>query len=136
MYLVDTNVISELRKRHRAEPAVIRWFRETPEALMMISVVTVAELEAGVQQLERRDAVQGALIRRWVDGVMREFGDRCVSIEVAAGRICGGLHVPDPRPERDAWIAATALARGLTVVTRNTRDFLPMGVKVLNPWEV
>ena len=136
MYLIDTNVISELRKRHRAEPRVLTWFRETPEELMALSVVTAAELEAGVRLLERRDAAQGAIIRRWVEGVIAEFHARFVPVDLDIARICGGLHVPDPRPERDAWIAATALAHGLTVVTRNVSDFAPMGVKIVNPWEL
>jgi toxin FitB len=136
MYLVDTNIISELRRRDRANPGVLGWFGETPEELIAISVVTVAELEAGVRKIERRDAAQGALIRRWVQGVLAAFVGRILPIDADVARICGGLHVPDPRPERDAWIAATAIVRGLTIVTRNTRDFAPMGVRTFDPWNI
>jgi toxin FitB len=134
MYLIDTNVLSELRRRDRADPGVIAWFQSTPEKLMAISVVTIAEIEAGVRKIERRDAAQGELIRRWAEGVFEAFSTRSLAIDDAAARICGGLHVPDLRPERDAWIAATAFSRDLTVVTRNVRDFQPMGVKTVDPW--
>lgn len=134
MHLIDTNVLSELRRRDRADPGVIAWFKATPEKLMAISAVTIAEIEAGVRKIERRDAAQGALIRRWAEGVFEAFATRCLPIDEAAARICGSLHVPDLRPERDAWIAATALSRDLTVVTRNVRDFQPMNVKTVNPW--
>lgn len=134
MFLIDTNALSELRRRGRADPGVIAWFKATPEKLMAISVVTIAEIEAGVRKIERRDEAQGALIRKWADGVFDAFATRCLPIDQATARICGDLHVPDQRPERDAWIAATALSRDLIVVTRNIRDFQPMNVKTLNPW--
>jgi predicted nucleic acid-binding protein len=134
MYLLDTNVVSELRRRGQADPGVLAWFDETPEELMAISVVTVAELEAGVCRIERRDPTQGQLIRRWVDGVLAAFAGRIEPIDVVIARLCGGLHGPDPRPASDAWIAATALARGWSVVTRNRRDFEPMGVRTIDPW--
>jgi toxin FitB len=135
MYLIDTNVISELRKRHKAEPRVIAWFKATPEIMLHISVVTIAELEAGVRSLERKDPSQVILLRRWFEGVVEEFRPRILPVDLASAQICSGLHIPGPRPDRDAWIAATALAKGLTVVTRNLRDFHPMGVKCLNPWD-
>jgi predicted nucleic acid-binding protein len=134
MYLVDTNILSELRRRDRANPGVTAWFNETPEELIALSVITVAEIEAGVRLVERRDAAQGALLRRWAQGVFAAFDQRIVPIDADIARLCGGLHVPDPRPDHDAWIAATALSRALTVVTRNVRDFAPMGVATLNPW--
>jgi hypothetical protein len=134
MYLLDTNVVSELRRRQRAAPGVIAWFDATPEELMAISVVTVAELEAGVRRVEHRDPAQGRHMRRWVEGVLAAFAGRTEPIDDAIARICGGLHFPDPRPASDAWIAATALARGWSVVTRNVRDFAPMGVQTVNPW--
>lgn len=100
-----------------------------------ISVITVQELERGVRLVERRDPAQGARLRRWLENdVLEPAGDRILPIDVAVARRCAALHVPDLRPERDALIAATALEHGLVVVTRNTADFLPMGVAVLNPW--
>ena len=128
MYLVDTIVVSELRRRAQADRGVVAWFNETPEELMAISVVTVAELEAGVRRVERRDSEQGKLMRRWVEGVLAAFAARTEPISADIARLCGGLHSPDPRPASDAWIAATALARGWSVVTRNVRDFAPMGL--------
>jgi toxin FitB len=101
---------------------------------MAMSVITVAEIEGGVQLVERRDPRQGALIRLWAQGVFSAFAQRMAGIDADIARKCGGLHVPDRRPERDAWIAATALVRGCSVVTRNVRDFAPMGVATISPW--
>jgi toxin FitB len=134
MYLLDTNVLSEARKGKRAHASVISWFTSTPAELMWVSPVVIAELELGVHLLARKDEVQAATLRRWVDGVAEEFASRCVSIDIATAGIFAKLHVPDKRPERDAWIAASALQKGLTVVTRNVGDFAPMGVMIVDPW--
>lgn len=102
----------------------------------MLSVATVLELEQGVLLMERRDPIQGAILRRWLEWeVIDRFADRIFGIDTAVARRCVRLHVPDPRPERDALIAATALVHGLTVVTRNLADFEGLGVPLLNPWE-
>jgi len=136
MFLLDTNVISELRKLKRADPAVAAWASGALAGSMYLSVMTAMELEIGVLRLERRDPPQGALLRRWLDEdvLARCFG-RVLAIDAAIARQCARFHVPDPKPERDALIAATALVHGLTIVTRNVADFTPMGVKVFNPWE-
>jgi hypothetical protein len=135
MYLIDTNVWSELRNRGRGDANVRAWAATANEAEIYLSVVTVFELERGVQLMERRDAQQGARLRDWLEQrVLAPFGEQILTIDVAIARRCAGLHVPDPRSERDALIAATALTHGLTVVTRNTADFEPMGVALLNPW--
>lgn len=135
MFLLDTNVVSELRRPERADGHVRAWAAKTPLALYALSVVTVQELERGTLLMERRDAKQGAILRRWLeDEVLTRLAPRILPIDVAIARRCAGLHVPDPRPERDALIAATALTHGLTVVTRNAADFEPMGVALLNPW--
>lgn len=135
MFLLDTNVVSELRKLRRADAAVAAWAKSTTPASMYLSVVTVMELDIGVLRVERRDQSQGALLRRWFDTkVVAQFADRILSIDVAIARRCASLHVPNPRPERDALIAATALIHGLTIVTRNTTDFEPMGATLHNPW--
>lgn len=135
MYLLDTNVISELRKAARANATVRAWAESAPANCFWLSAVTVLELEVGVLRVERRDAVQGALLRQWLEtAVLEQFNDRILDVDVAIARRCANLHVPDPRPERDALIAATALVHGLTVVTRNIGDFEPMGVALINPW--
>jgi predicted nucleic acid-binding protein len=135
MFLLDTNVVSELRRPERAHANVRAWASSTPAELYSISVVTVLELERGLLLIERRDAAQGAILRRWLDNdVLAPLAARILPIDAAIARTCAGLHAPDPRPERDALIAATALVHGLTLVTRNRSDFEPMGVKVLDPW--
>ena len=135
MFLLDTNVVSELRRPERADANVRAWASSTPSELYAISVVTVLELERGTLLMERRDAVQGAILRRWLQQeVLTTLATRILPIDAAIARRCASLHVPDPRPERDALIAATALTHRLTVVTRNTDHFEPMGVALLNPW--
>ena len=134
-YLIDTNVWSELRSRGRADSNVRTWAERADPAEMYLSVVTVFELERGVLLIERRDSQQGLRLRRWLEQhVLEPFEGQILPIDTAIARRCAALHVPDPRPERDALIAATALAHGLTVVTRNTNDFAPMGVALRNPW--
>lgn len=138
MFVLDTNVVSELRKaRHgRADSHVVDWADRVDAAMLYISAITVLELETGVLRMERRDERQGAMLRAWLnDQVLVEFKDRVLVIDTAVARRCAGLHVPDPRAERDALIAATALVHGMTVVTRNTTDFAATGVALLNPWE-
>jgi len=135
MYLIDTNVWSELRNRGRADFNVRTWAQTANEAQLYLSVVTVFELERGVLLMERRDPQQGARLRGWLERhVLEPFEKQMLPIDGAIARRCATLHVPDPRPERDALIAATALTHGLTVMTRNTSDFEPMGVALLNPW--
>lgn len=134
-YLVDTNVWSELRNRGRADDNVRIWAQEADPAELYLSAVTVFELERGVLLIERRDPEQGSRLRRWLEErVLAPFDGQILPIDTPIARRCAGLHVPDPRPERDALIAATALTHGLTVVTRNVGDFEPMGVALLNPW--
>jgi predicted nucleic acid-binding protein len=135
MYLLDTNVVSELRKAARADAAVRAWAESVSAGSFWLSSITVLELEVGVLRIERRDAVQGAQLRRWLEGwVLTRFSERMLDVDVTIAREGARLHVPDHRPERDALIAATALTHGLTVVTRNVGDFEPMGVALLNPW--
>jgi len=138
MFVLDTNVVSELRKARqgRADAHVLAWAEGTDAEALYISAITVLELELGVLQVERRDARQGAALRTWLDEqVLVEFKDRILAVDTAVARRCAGLHVPDPRSERDALIAATALTHGMTVVTRNTSDFAATGVNMLNPWD-
>ncbi|MBM3650292.1 MAG: type II toxin-antitoxin system VapC family toxin [Alphaproteobacteria bacterium] len=135
MFLLDTNVVSELRRPRRANANVRTWASSAPAELHALSVVTVLELERGVLLAERRDPNQGAILRRWLEHeVLAPLASRILPIDVDIARQCAALHVPDPKPERDALIAATARVHGLTVVTRNTADFQSMGVALLNPW--
>lgn len=137
MFLLDTNVVSESRKiaMGRADPQLTAWSRRTSPLETFLSVITLMELEVGVARMERRDGAQGRVLRRWLDDqVIPIFQDRVLEIDAAVAKRCGSLHVPDRRPERDAWIAATALVHGLTIATRNTADFAATGVALLNPW--
>jgi hypothetical protein len=136
MYLLDTNVLAELRKSaSKASAAVVNWVGSRRAADLYLSVVTVLEIELGVARLERRDAAQAIRIQSWLaDEVLDAFSNRILSIDVAIARRAARLHVPDPRPERAAYIAATAAAHGLTVVTRNVADFENAGVPLINPW--
>lgn len=137
MYLLDTNVVSELRKVRagKAHEKVAAWAAQAPVASLFVSVITIQELEIGVLLAERRDPHQGAILRTWLeDHVLPAFADRVLPIDMPVARRSAALHVPDPRPVRDALIAATALVHGLTVVTRNEDDFRPTGVQILNPW--
>ena len=138
MYLLDTNVLSELRKMGdgKADAQVVRWFTSVDAARCFISALTLMELEIGVLRVERRDSAQGARLRSWmVTRVQPEFAERTVSVDAIVALRCANLHVPDTRAERDALIAATALVHGMTVVTRNTADFEPTGVPLRNPWQ-
>lgn len=136
-YLLDTNVVSELRKVRlgRANPGVAQWADGVNAADLYLSVVTVQELEMGVLLLLRRDPAQGAVLRSWLDTqVLPAFAQRTLPVDLAVAQRSAALHVPNPRPVRDGLIAATALVHGMTVVTRNVADFQPCGVPVLNPW--
>ena len=137
MYLLDTHVVSELRKiRHgRADKNVADWAERVDAARLFVSAITIMELELGVLAIERKDAAQGAVLRAWLEQrVLPEFSRRTLSIDTAVAQCCARLHVPDKRGERDALIAATALVHGMTVVTRNEADFQPAGVNIINPW--
>lgn len=138
MYLLDTNVVSELRKveEGKADSNVSAWEASVNQGECFISSMTLMELEVGVLRMERHDATQGALLRAWLDQrVVPEFAGRVLAVDEAVARRCARLHVPDPRPERDALIAATALIHGMTVVTRNVTDFAPTGALLFNPWQ-
>lgn len=138
MFLLDTNVISELRKvsNGQADPNVVAWLSKIDVANLFISAVTVMELEIGILRVARRDQAQGARLTTWMNNhVLPEFADRILPIDEAVALRCAQLHVPDPRPERDAYIAATALVHGMTIVTRNVVDFEATGVAIINPWQ-
>lgn len=137
MYLLDTNVVSELRKIRfgKADSHVADWADSVDATDLYISVITLQELEIGVLIAERRDPSQGAVLRAWLTGhVLPAFTDRILVVDTAVAQRSARLHVPDPRPVRDGLIAATALVHGMSVVTRNVADFEPTGAPTLNPW--
>ena len=137
MFLLDTNVVSELRKvgDGRADAHVVAWISRHDAAGFYISALTLMELEIGILRMERRDGVHGELLRRWMDRhVLPEFRERTLPVDSAVALKCARLHVPDPRSERDALIAATALVHGMTVVTGNLSDFEATGVAAIDPW--
>ena len=137
MYLLDTNVVSELRKvgAGHADPKVAQWAQSVQTASLFVSVITIQELEIGIQLALRRDSTQGELLRQWMNQhVLPAFEGRVLSVDLPVVQRSAALHVPNPRPVRDGLIAATALVHGLTVVTRNVADFQPCGVTLINPW--
>ena len=136
MFLLDTNVVSELRHGRRAHPGVLAWARLLDPLSLFMSAITIFEIEKGALLVKRRDPKQAALLERWIRSeVLPTFAKRILPFDTAVALRCAVLHIPDPRPERDAVIAATALEHRMIVVTRNVRDFAPMGVPLLNPWE-
>ncbi|PIQ52825.1 MAG: VapC toxin family PIN domain ribonuclease [Comamonadaceae bacterium CG12_big_fil_rev_8_21_14_0_65_59_15] len=138
MFVLDTNVVSELRKVQmgKADLHVAAWVQSVDATDLFVSAITLMELELGVLSIERKDATQGAMLRAWLEQhVLPEFSQRTLPIDTAVALRCARLHVPDKRSERDALIAASALVHGMTVVTRNVADFKPTGVPILNPWE-
>jgi predicted nucleic acid-binding protein len=135
MFILDTNVISELRRAGKAHPSVVQWADARPVTQFFLSVVTILELDLGVHRVMRKDPAQGKVLRHWIDTqILTRFDGRILVIDTAVARQCARLHDPDPRSERDALIAATALVHGMTVVTRNVADFDISGLRVFNPW--
>lgn len=137
MFVLDTNVISELRRPERAHPSVANWAQGMPVDQTYLSAITILELQVGALRIGRRDKLQGAILHAWIeDEIIPRFDARILPVTTLVALRCAPLHVPDPRSERDALIGATALAHGMTVVTHNVSDFAAMGVALLNPWEV
>ncbi|OAJ33031.1 type II toxin-antitoxin system VapC family toxin [Piscirickettsia salmonis] len=137
MYLLDTNVVSELRKikSNKVDKAVVEWFSKVSSEMLFISVITLLEIEMGILSKQRKDPDQGAVLKLWFNNqVIPAFANRVLDIDTDVALQCARLHVPDPRSDRDALIAATALVHNLTIVTRNIGDFQPTGVAIINPW--
>lgn len=138
MYLLDTNVISELRKANtgKADSNVVAWASGIPTSQLYISVITLLELEMGILAIERKDTAQGAMLRYWLESnVLPAFADRTLVFDTKVARCCAGLHIPDRRSERDSMIAATGKVHNMTIVTRNVKDFVDTGTTLLNPWD-
>jgi len=136
MFLLDTNVISELRKIEfgKADPNVAQWATCVDADDLFLSVITMMELETGVLQLERKDAHAGRILRGWLEVVLQEFKHRILPVALEDAICCARQHVPNQRPRMDAFICATAKIHGMTVVTRNIKGFEHADVKFLNPW--
>ncbi len=137
MYLLDTNVISELRKAPtgKADLNVLRWAGSVAPETLYLSVITILELEMGILSMERRDHRQGLMLRRWMEEqVLPAFDGRVLPVDTAVARRCAELYVPDKRSERDAMIAATALVHRMRIVTRNINDFDLSAADLINPW--
>ena len=136
MYILDTNVVSELRKGAKANRNVRLWAQSVPAARLFLSAISILELEIGILLVERRDQTQGAVLRAWMGRhVLPTFDGRVLAIDTAVAQRCAALHVPDPRSDRDALIAATALVHGMTVATRNVSHFQRMGLSIIDPWQ-
>lgn len=137
MYLLDTNAVSELRKRRsgKISAAVEAWAGSVDQSDMYLSVITIMEIELGIALLERRDPRQAGVLRLWLhDKVIPAFAGRILPVDPTIALRCARLHVPDTKSERDAWIAATGLVHDLTIVTRNVVDFTGTDVTLLDPW--
>ena len=139
MYLLDTNVISELRKlgTARADPNVTAWVNAASADSFVISAVSVMEMQMGIHRIAHRgDVAQARLLEAWLHNyILPAFEGRILPCDTAVALQCAALHVPDPASERDAWIAATAMVHDLAVVTRNVADFQHSKVRIINPWE-
>jgi len=137
MYLLDTNVISELRKRERANPGVIRFFQQlaTSDAKSFLSVISVGELRRGVELIRHRgDIVQADSLNDWLNRLVTDYHDYILDFGLEESQLWGYLRVPHPENALDKQIAATALVYDLTLVTRNTSDFFNTGAKLLDPF--
>lgn len=135
MYLLDTNVVSETRRADRADASVVAWLDQSAAAEWWVSVVTDYELELGMETVRRRDPLQAARLTAWLEHARGNYSSRLLPITAEIGRICARIQVPDRRQLTDAFIAATALHHGLTVVTRNVKDFDVPGLQVVNPFD-
>ena len=136
MFVLDTNVISELRRPAKADPKLLAWANATPVVHTYLSAVTILEIELGTLLMERKDKAQAKVLRAWIDTlILPRFDGRILPVDTAVAQCCARQHVPDPRAQRHALIAATAVVHSMTVVTRNVADFGMSGVNVLNPWD-
>ena len=134
-YLLDTNVISEVR-RPKPNAAVKSWFEEAAGEDLFLSVLVIGEIRQGIERLRRRDPEQAGTFERWLDTLQQDFRDRLLPVSAAVGDAWGRLNAPAPLPVVDSLLAATAIVHGLVFVSRDTSKLEGAGVPLLNPWEV
>jgi len=134
-YLLDTNVVSELRKGKRADARVVAWFEPVANDDIFISVLVLGELRQGVERVRRRDPSAAARLEHWLDALATGYADRLLPVDDRVADLWGRLSVPDPLPAVDGLLAATALVHGLTLVTRNVHDVEATGAEVFNPFD-
>ena len=135
MFVLDTNLISELRRGKPNQSVEVRaWAAGQPSSRLFLSAITILELDLGILALERRTPPQGGALRIWLSGVREAFAGQILPFTDITATLCAALHVPNPRSERDAMIAASAIEHSFTVVTRNVSDFADTGVALINPW--
>jgi predicted nucleic acid-binding protein len=134
-YLVDTNVIAEIRKGARANAYVREWFAALDPDAIFLSVVTIGEIRKGIESIRRRDAKSARALDRWLDRLLRDHAERVLMVDRAVAEEWGRLNVPDPLPVIDGLLAATARVHDLTLATRNIKDVSRSGIAVVNPFE-
>jgi hypothetical protein len=132
-WLIDTNVVSELRKGDRANGGIRAWFVESSEDELFTSVLVLGEIRRGIESIRRRDTPSALALEQWLDRLMADFGERVLPIDARVADRWGTLNVPDPIPTVDGLLAATALVHDLVLVTRNVRDVANTGVRLLDP---
>jgi predicted nucleic acid-binding protein len=134
-FLLDTNVIAEIRKGSRANAHVRSWFAALDPDAILLSVVTIGEIRKGIESVRRRDAAAARALERWLRRVLRDHRDRILAVDLPVAEEWGRLNVPDPVPVIDGLLAATAKVHGLTLATRNVKDVARSGAEVVNPFE-
>ena len=134
-FVLDTNVVSEPRKRSRADASVMRWFDSVETDDLYISVLVIGEIRQGIEGLRRRDPVQAGHLESWLAGLRRGYADRILPVDLEAAEEWGRMNVPDPISTRGGLMAATAKVRNMTFVTRNTSDVARTGVRLFNPFD-
>lgn len=133
-YLVDTNVVSELRKGQRCDPGVASWFANTSSGDIFLSALTVGEIRKGIESIRRRDEPAASALEAWLGELLATHSDRILAVDAVIAEQWGRFNVPDPLPVLDSLLAATASVHGLTLVTRNVKDVERTGVECLNPF--
>jgi len=133
-YLVDTNIVSELRKKRRCDPGVAAWFAQVPSEEIYLSALTLGEIRKGIESLRRRDAASAEVLDRWLHELAADYAGRILPIDQAIAEQWGRFNVPDPLSMLDSLLAATASVHRMTLVTRNLKDVERTGVGCLNPF--